>query len=109
VLYGERRFSAEHMAFHGCRPTAIGALIRVSGDVQGVGFRIFVKRLAEYMGLKGYVRNLANGSVEIYVEGDRQLIERFCDELRLQSPTTIIDMHIEFVRARGFKEFYIVP
>lgn len=37
----------------------------VYGYVQGVNYRAFVKRLAEDLGLTGFVRNLENGSVEI--------------------------------------------
>ena len=72
-----------------------GLLIRVYGDVQGVGFRMFIKRLAEQLGVKGYVRNLIDGSVEIFVEGEGYLIRRFVEELRLNSPTEIADMVIE--------------
>jgi len=43
--------------------------IRVTGIVQGVGFRPFVYRLAKDMGLRGFVRNTPHG-VEIHIEGD---------------------------------------
>ncbi len=86
-----------------------GLLIRVYGDVQGVGFRMFIKRLAEQLGVKGYVRNLIDGSVEIFVEGEGYLIRRFVEELRLNSPTEIADMVIENAKPRGFESFYVVP
>lgn len=41
----------------------------VRGRVQGVGFRYFVLRAAEPLGITGYVRNLRDGSVEIVAEG----------------------------------------
>jgi acylphosphatase len=41
----------------------------VNGRVQGVGFRFFVQRTAEQLGLKGYVRNLDDGRVEAYAIG----------------------------------------
>jgi len=44
--------------------------LTVSGRVQGVGFRWFIKQKADNLGLKGYVRNLSNGNVEIEAEGD---------------------------------------
>ena len=54
----------------------------VNGRVQGVGFRFFVSEAAEREGLHGWVRNLADGSVEASVEGDREALDRF--ELRLR-------------------------
>lgn len=41
----------------------------VTGLVQGVGFRWFVARHARALGLTGYARNLADGSVEVVVDG----------------------------------------
>ena len=41
----------------------------VYGMVQGVGFRWFVARHARALGLRGYARNLPNGSVEVVVDG----------------------------------------
>ncbi|WP_086358207.1 MULTISPECIES: acylphosphatase [unclassified Gilliamella] len=44
--------------------------IRVSGRVQGVGFRFFTYQKATKLGLVGYVKNLDNGEVEIVAQGD---------------------------------------
>ena len=51
------------------------AKIIVSGTVQGVGFRYYIARSAEELGLKGYTKNLFNGNVEIYAEGRLQFVE----------------------------------
>ncbi|MCS7228440.1 MAG: acylphosphatase [Candidatus Kryptonium sp.] len=51
------------------------AHIIVKGIVQGVGFRWFVQKHANNLGLYGWVRNLSNGDVEIEVEGERSLVE----------------------------------
>ena len=48
----------------------------VRGDVQGVGFRYFVQRKAEQLGLSGWVRNNDDGTVEIVAEGERAALER---------------------------------
>ena len=42
----------------------------VTGSVQGVGYRYFTFSLATRLGIRGFVRNLADGSVEIEAEGD---------------------------------------
>lgn len=55
----------------------VAAHIRVSGRVQGVGYRYFAVRNAEMLGLTGFVRNCSDGSVELKVEGERDLIEQF--------------------------------
>jgi acylphosphatase len=47
----------------------------VSGLVQGVGFRMFIERSAKELHLAGWVRNLADGTVEIEAEGPESLIE----------------------------------
>jgi acylphosphatase len=44
-------------------------LYRVSGTVQGVGFRFFVSRAARQIGIEGYAKNLRDGRVEVYAIG----------------------------------------
>lgn len=52
-------------------------LVRVTGIVQGVGFRPFIHRLAIRIGLKGYVKNMGGADVEIYLEGSENQIKEF--------------------------------
>lgn len=47
----------------------------VHGDVQGVGFRYFVQRKAQQLGLSGWVRNNDDGTVELVAEGNRRQLE----------------------------------
>ncbi len=42
----------------------------VRGRVQGVGYRYFARKSAESLGLTGFARNLADGSVEVVAEGE---------------------------------------
>lgn len=49
----------------------------VSGRVQGVGFRYFVREQALGLGLDGWVRNRRNGRVEAVAEGEQEALERF--------------------------------
>lgn len=53
----------------------------VKGRVQGVGFRFFVQRSAARHQVRGYVRNLENGNVESYAEGNEKSVEAFKHDL----------------------------
>jgi len=56
--------------------------ILVNGWVQGVGFRYFAQSRAMMLGIKGYVRNLRNGQVEVVAEGPKSDLEIFVHHLR---------------------------
>jgi len=75
----------------------VGAHLVISGLVQGVGYRWFVMRKAEEYNLKGYVRNLYNGDVEVEVEGYRPMIIDFIKELRIGPRAVhVTDIKIEW-------------
>lgn len=48
----------------------------VEGQVQGVGYRMFIYRQALLLDLEGYVRNLPDGRVEICVTGEDETVEK---------------------------------
>jgi acylphosphatase len=50
-------------------PQKLAKLYRVRGRVQGVGFRYFVEHSAKALGVRGWVRNVDDGSVEVYALG----------------------------------------
>jgi acylphosphatase len=58
----------------------------ISGYVQGVGFRYFVVRKAQNLGLRGYARNASDGTVEVVAQGPRPELERLLSLLR-QGPS----------------------
>ena len=60
--------------------------VRVTGVVQGVGFRWFVREKARRLGLAGWVRNLPDGSVEVLAAGDPGQLELLRGEL-LKGPS----------------------
>jgi acylphosphatase len=60
---------------------AIARKYIVSGRVQGVGFRFFAERVANELGLRGYVKNLWNGNVEAYAIGNEAQLEEFGRQL----------------------------
>lgn len=53
----------------------------ISGLVQGVGFRFFAQRSAARHQVKGYIRNLADGRVESWAEGNAASVIAFRDDL----------------------------
>lgn len=65
--------------------------ITVSGRVQGVCFRYFAYELALKLNIKGYVKNLWNGDVEIAASGSEQNVERFLKQVKIGPPASRID------------------
>jgi acylphosphatase len=63
----------------------------VEGRVQGVGFRAFVTREARRLPLAGFVRNLADGSVEIVAAGPSEAIEALAAAARRGPPASRVD------------------
>jgi acylphosphatase len=55
---------------------------RVSGRVQGVGFRYFTQRKAESLGLGGFVRNRPDGDVELEAQGPEEQVQALLDTVR---------------------------
>lgn len=55
--------------------------VRVSGRVQGVGFRYFAHDAARRLRLVGYVTNLPDGSVRAYAEGPREALTEFLRQM----------------------------
>ena len=62
----------------------------VKGIVQGVGYRYFVAREARRLGLRGFVRNLQDRSVEVVVEGNHRRVEEFKLELEDGPPGAVV-------------------
>lgn len=54
----------------------------VHGRVQGVGFRYNLRKRAAALALRGYVRNLADGQVEVLAQGLQESIDRFVSYIR---------------------------
>ena len=57
-------------------------LARISGRVQGVGFRFFARETANEFGITGYVRNLPDASLEVVAEGEEDVLKEFLEMLR---------------------------
>jgi acylphosphatase len=57
----------------------------VYGLVQGVNYRYFVQRNAEVIGLTGYAKNLDDGSVEVFAEGEKDKLSQLIAKLKAGS------------------------
>ena len=53
--------------------------IIINGLVQGVSFRYYTRKTALSLGLTGFVKNLKDGSVEVFVQGNKDNINKFID------------------------------
>ena len=83
--------------------------ITIWGIVQGVGFRPFIAKLADELGMKGEVRN-AGGLVDIWVTDTPERIDAFVDAIgkRKPEPAEIVHIRRETMAHKDFQEFSIV-
>ena len=86
------------------------ARILVSGIVQGVAFRYIVRDAAGQYHLRGYVKNLDDGTVEIKCEGRREDIDNLVKSIRgCAEPVLIDNVDVQYAEGTGqFKLFRIV-
>ncbi len=80
----------------------------VCGRVQGVGYRYYVQAQAQHFGIKGYVRNLPSGEVEVDAEGERSSLSHFI--LHCKKGPTLSDIkncYIHDIPYFGFKQFSV--
>jgi hydrogenase maturation protein HypF len=88
----------------------IRAEVRVTGVVQGVGFRPFVYRTAVGHGLAGSVKNTGDAGVEIVLEGASDDVSAFLDDLETDAPPLSVVESVEVDRTTptGLEAFEIV-
>ncbi|MBP1929765.1 acylphosphatase [Methanolinea mesophila] len=77
----------------------------VSGRVQGVGYRYFVTDRACEIGVKGYAKNLADGSVEVVAEGTESRLREFAGTLSAKDDSVIRVEGIEIEWSDATGEF----
>lgn len=63
----------------------------VSGSVQGVGYRFFAQRAASTLGVRGYVKNLFDGRVEVYAIATTEILALFREQLKRGSRFAGVD------------------
>jgi acylphosphatase len=82
------------------------AIALVSGDVQGVGYRWFVRGLANSAGLAGSARNLPDGRVEVVVEGPADDVAALLDALDgPRAPGSVSRVDVRDETAQGSSGF----
>lgn len=80
----------------------------VTGKVQKVGFRHYFARLAKSYKLKGYIKNLPNGDVEILLQKPSVEMKKLLEELTLDQPQIFIHSFTEEkINFTEFKDFLI--
>jgi acylphosphatase len=62
----------------------------LEGHVQGVSFRYFVTRVADFLGVTGWVRNRYDGSVEVIAEGPHSSLRSLLAELHKGPPSAVV-------------------
>lgn len=90
-------------------PEKIQATFTVTGSVQGVGYRYYVLRNAQILGLSGYAKNCYDGSVEVVAEGEEQSIAELFSHLK-KGPFNahVKDVKIEYSEYKGkYKGFEV--
>ena len=81
---------------------------RVTGRVQGVGYRYFALVEAQALGVAGFAKNLPDGSVEVVAEGRPEAVSAF--EARLREGPAFARVEIvdrERIATRGDQGFHI--
>jgi acylphosphatase len=82
--------------------------ISVSGRVQGVGFRYQAKEIADELGVRGYARNMRDGSVSIEAEGNVESLNKF-QEILKGSPgiSNVQNVEVKKGQNKHYREFTV--
>jgi acylphosphatase len=82
--------------------------INISGRVQRVGFRYHTMKNAHALGLTGFVRNNADGSVYAEAEGEESAVEKFTDWCRTGPSMAVVeDLRVEKGQIMDYTSFEI--
>ncbi|MEM4417394.1 MAG: acylphosphatase [Nitrososphaerota archaeon] len=88
---------------------AARAEIVVDGDVQGVGFRYYVRREARRLGVTGYVENLEDGTVKVVGEAGEEILKQLVEKIKAAPPPArVVSLQLQYGKPTGeFKTFKI--
>jgi len=83
--------------------------VRIYGLVQGVWFRASTKEMADKLGVKGWVRNVPDGSVEAVFEGDERAITEMIEWCHHGPPMARVErVDVSYEEPKGEKDFRII-
>ncbi|MEM0127959.1 MAG: acylphosphatase [Thermoplasmatales archaeon] len=83
--------------------------IKFFGIVQGVGFRERTRRMAKSLNVRGWVRNLMDGSVEAMMQGNPEDVEALISYCTSQIPDALVtDVAKKYVEEEDFYDFKII-
>lgn len=83
--------------------------VRISGRVQGVGYRYFTRRNADELGVKGWVQNLPGGGVEAVLEGERKKVGELLAMMKTgPSGAMVSGMELSELEPKNYESFKIV-
>lgn len=85
------------------------AKVFISGNVQGVFFRSFIKENADKLNIRGYVRNLEDGRVEAVLEGDNEAVDEMLKLCKKGAPHSVVK-NVEILERKydSLKDFKIL-
>ncbi len=84
--------------------------VRVTGVVQGVGFRWFARQLARRYGLAGWVKNREDGTVEIAADGLDADVQAFLSGVRQGPPgARVAEVEVRPLEPRAEDGFRVLP
>ncbi|HII05847.1 MAG TPA: acylphosphatase [Methanotrichaceae archaeon] len=83
--------------------------VRVSGRVQGVGYRYFAKTHATELEVKGWVRNLPGGGVESLLQGEKQKVGELLNLMKTGPAQAMVSgMDISDIQCKELEDFKVV-
>ncbi|AFZ43834.1 acylphosphatase [Halothece sp. PCC 7418] len=86
----------------------VRAHVYISGKVQGVGYRLSTQSEAVKLGIKGWVRNVFDGSVEAVFEGEPKAVDQMIQWCHQGPPAAVVrDVQVEYETPEGFSQFQV--
>jgi acylphosphatase len=80
--------------------------VRITGRVQGVFFRAWAQGQARELGVSGWIRNCTDGSVEAFVDGDEDCVDRMIERMRSgPSDARVEEVIVEEAASEGTGRF----